>query len=84
MNFATGSKLFSWIVGGLNHQVEHHLFPTICHVHYPKISKIVKETAKEFNLPYFNKKTFIGAAYSIFIYIFFQWLLIELFKFSIS
>jgi linoleoyl-CoA desaturase len=64
MNFATGSKLFSWIVGGLNHQVEHHLFPTICHVHYPKISKIVKETAKEFNLPYFNKKTFIGALWS--------------------
>ena len=64
MNFATGDPIFSWLVGGLNHQVEHHLFPTICHVHYPKISKIVKETAKEFNLPYLDKKTFVGALWS--------------------
>lgn len=64
MNFATGDPIFSWLVGGLNHQVEHHLFPTICHVHYPKISKIVKETAKEFNLPYLDKKTFAGALWS--------------------
>lgn len=64
MNFATGDPVFSWLVGGLNHQVEHHLFPTICHVHYPKISKIVKDTAKEFNLPYLDKKTFAGALWS--------------------
>lgn len=64
MNFATGDPVFSWLVGGLNHQVEHHLFPTICHVHYPKISKIVEETAKEFNLPYKKQKTFIGALWS--------------------
>jgi linoleoyl-CoA desaturase len=64
MNFATGDKIFSWMVGGLNYQVEHHLFPTICHVHYSKISEIVKETAAEFNLPYLNKKTFAGALWS--------------------
>jgi linoleoyl-CoA desaturase len=64
MNFATGDPVFSWLVGGLNHQVEHHLFPTICHVHYPKISKIVESTAKEFNLPYKKQKTFMGALWS--------------------
>jgi linoleoyl-CoA desaturase len=64
MNFATGDPVFSWLVGGLNHQVEHHLFPTICHVHYPKISKIIESTAKEFNLPYKKQKTFVGALWS--------------------
>jgi linoleoyl-CoA desaturase len=60
-NFAQGSKFFSWFVGGLNFQIEHHLFPNICHVHYKKISKIVKETTKEFNLPYYSQKTFAKA-----------------------
>ena len=64
MNFATGDPVFSWLVGGLNHQVEHHLFPTICHVHYPNISKIVKKTAEEFNLPYKAQKTFAGALWA--------------------
>ena len=52
VNFARENKLLSWYVGGLNYQVEHHLFPNICHVHYPEISKIVEETAAEFNVPY--------------------------------
>ena len=64
MNFGTKDPFFSWLVGGLNHQVEHHLFPTICHVHYPKISKIVADVAKEFNVPYLNQKSFIGALWS--------------------
>lgn len=64
MNFATGDPIFSWLVGGLNYQVEHHLFPTISHVHYPKISGIVKATAKEFNVPYLSRKTFAGALWS--------------------
>ena len=64
MNFANGNPILSWLMGGLNFQVEHHLFPTICHVHYPKISRIVKETAAEFQLPYLSKKTFIGALWS--------------------
>ena len=42
----------NWFSGGLNHQVEHHIFPNISHIHYDKISNIVKETALEFNLPY--------------------------------
>ncbi len=57
-NFAPGAKFFSWYVGGLNYQVEHHLFPNICHVHYKNISKIVRETAEEYKLPYNSFKTF--------------------------
>ena len=60
-NFASNSRLFSWFVGGLNFQVEHHLFPNICHVHYKKISPIVKKTAEEFGLPYHSFRTFFDA-----------------------
>ncbi len=51
-NFAMGNKWISWFVGGLNYQIEHHLFPRVSHVHYPEISKIVQEKCKEYNLPY--------------------------------
>ncbi|NEW79108.1 MAG: acyl-CoA desaturase [Gelidibacter sp.] len=57
-NFAPNNKFVSWYTGGLNHQVEHHIFPHISHIHYGKIAKIVKETALEFNLPYNEYKTF--------------------------
>ena len=60
-NFAPKAKLFSWYVGGLNYQVEHHLFPSICHIHYNKISKIVEQTAKEYQLPYHSYQTFVQA-----------------------
>lgn len=60
-NFATGSKLFSWFVGGLNYQIEHHLFPNICHVHYPAISKILKATVQEYKIPYRHYATFLDA-----------------------
>ena len=60
-NFAPKSTWFSWYVGGLNFQVEHHLFPNISHVHYKKLSEIVKKTASEYNLPYYSYKTFFGA-----------------------
>ncbi|NNK87862.1 MAG: acyl-CoA desaturase, partial [Flavobacteriaceae bacterium] len=52
VNFSTKNRLVNWFTGGLNHQVEHHIFPHISHVHYKNISKIVRNTAKEFNLPY--------------------------------
>ncbi|HEY9007597.1 MAG TPA: acyl-CoA desaturase [Ohtaekwangia sp.] len=60
-NFAQSNKILSWYVGGLNYQVEHHLFPNVCHVHYRNISGIVKQTAEEFDLPYKSQPTFIGA-----------------------
>lgn len=51
-NFAPQNKLISWFVGGLNYQIEHHLFPKISHIHYPQIRRIIKETCAEFNVPY--------------------------------
>ena len=51
-NFSPKNKIISWYVGGLNFQVEHHLFPRISHIHYPALSKIVKEHCQKFNLPY--------------------------------
>jgi linoleoyl-CoA desaturase len=60
-NFARRSKLASFLCGGLNLQVEHHLFPKICHIHYRHLSGIVKQTALEFNLPYNENKSFFSA-----------------------
>ncbi|GGH69951.1 fatty acid desaturase [Filimonas zeae] len=61
MNFSRRNKWLSWYIGGLNYQVEHHLFPRISHVHYPRLSAIVKETAAEFNVPYLEHTTFFEA-----------------------
>ena len=60
-NFGDKSMILSWYIGGLNYQIEHHLFPNICHVHYKKISKIVKETAEEFKVPYLQHKSYFTA-----------------------
>ena len=60
-DFSVNSKVVTWFTGGLNYQVEHHLFPNICSIHYPEIQKIVEATADEYNLPYHLNKTFIGA-----------------------
>jgi linoleoyl-CoA desaturase len=65
-NFAMGNKVVSWFVGGLNFQIEHHLFPKVSHIHYPAISKIVAQKCKEFNLPYNNYPTLSGAVASHF------------------
>lgn len=60
-NFATKSKVVSWFMGGLNFQVEHHLFPKISHIHYPAISKLVRETCREFNVKYIEYPTVMDA-----------------------
>lgn len=65
-NFAVNSKLSGFLCGGLNRQIEHHLFPKICHIHYPAIGDIVKQTAAEFNLPYIESPTFRAALISHF------------------
>jgi len=57
-DFAQRNRILNWYVGGLNFQVEHHLFPNICHVHYPAIAKIVKQTAVEFDVTYNSHDTF--------------------------
>ena len=60
-NFATISTFLTWFLGGLNYQVEHHLFPRISHIHYPNLAKIVKETCAEFDVTYTEFKTFASA-----------------------
>jgi linoleoyl-CoA desaturase len=60
-NFARKNKVATYLFGGLNFQIEHHLFPKVCHIHYPAISDIVKQTAKAHNLPYLEHPTLLGA-----------------------
>tara|TARA_R110002073_G_scaffold14554_1_gene59294 strand:- start:65691 stop:66818 length:1128 start_codon:yes stop_codon:yes gene_type:complete len=63
-NFSPKSRFFSWLIGGLNYQVEHHLLPNVCHIHYRKLSSIVVDTAKEYGMPYYSKTTFASAIWS--------------------
>lgn len=60
-NFATNNKVISWFLGGLNFQIEHHLFPRISHVHYPQISILVREACAEFNIRYIEYPTVFKA-----------------------
>jgi linoleoyl-CoA desaturase len=52
VDFARGNRALTWYLGGLNYQIEHHLFPRICHLHYPAIAGIVETTCAEFGVPY--------------------------------
>jgi linoleoyl-CoA desaturase len=69
VNFAMNNKVISWLVGGLNYQVEHHLYPKISHIHYPEISKIVKQTCKDLGITYHAFPTFWQALVSHFTYL---------------
>jgi len=62
-DYAPKSTIFSWLVGGLNYQIEHHLFPNISHVHYRQISKIVQSKAQKYGLPYHVNKSFVQAVW---------------------
>jgi linoleoyl-CoA desaturase len=68
-DFATHNKFITWIFGGLNFQIEHHLFPRISHVHYPGISKIVKNVCRQFNIPYQEFPGFFKAIRSHILYL---------------
>ncbi|MEZ4805444.1 MAG: fatty acid desaturase [Bacteroidia bacterium] len=57
-NFCRHNDLVSFICGGLNFQIEHHLFPRVSHVHYKALSEIVKDTAEEFKIKYHEQETF--------------------------
>jgi linoleoyl-CoA desaturase len=52
VDFARGNRVLSWYLGGLNFQVEHHLFPRICHLHYPALSPIVEATCRAHGVRY--------------------------------
>ena len=58
VDFARDNRLLSWIIGGLNFQIEHHLFPRVCHIHYPAISELVEQTCKEYGVKYVAHGTF--------------------------
>jgi len=60
-DFAPGNRMLNWFIGGLNFQVEHHLFPGISHVHYRNIAPLVRETAKKYHLPYHVQPGFFTA-----------------------
>ena len=64
VDFGRGNRLLTWYVGGLNFQIEHHLFPRICHVHYPRIGKIVEAVCAEFGVRYTAHESFLGAVSS--------------------
>ena len=51
-DYATSNPLVAWLAGGLNHHIVHHLCPFVCHTHYAPLTRIVKETAEEFGVPY--------------------------------
>ena len=63
-NFARRNRLLSWYVGGLNYQIEHHLFPRVCSAHYPAISPIVREVALKHGMPYNDQPTLMSAVRS--------------------
>lgn len=58
VDFGRDSRLLAWLLGGLNFQIEHHLFPKVCHIHYPAISSIVEQTCQEFGVRYAEHPTF--------------------------
>ena len=60
-DFARGNHFLNWYIGGLNFQIEHHLFPNICHIHYRDIAPIVEKTALEFGFAYNLKPSFTAA-----------------------
>ncbi len=60
-NFATSNRIITWWVGGLNFQVEHHLFPRISHIHYPAINVIIKKACADLGVPYIEHSTMRSA-----------------------
>ncbi|HEX4054935.1 MAG TPA: acyl-CoA desaturase [Tepidisphaeraceae bacterium] len=66
VDFARGNPVLCWFLGGLNFQIEHHLFHKICHVHYPALSKVVEEACREFGVQYNSHKSFFSAVSSHF------------------
>ena len=60
-NFCTQNPLICYLFGGINYQIEHHLFPTLSHIHFHKIKPIVQKTCKEFDIPYVHHDSLYDA-----------------------
>ena len=69
-NFGTSSKCLYWLLGGLNFQIEHHLFPRISHIHYPAISVFVKETCRKSGITYHEHSSMLAAIISHVVYLY--------------
>ena len=66
VDFAPRNPVLCWFLGGLNFQIEHHLFHRICHVHYPALSQVVEEVCREFGVKYAAHRSIFGAIASHF------------------
>lgn len=66
VDFAPRSAFWTWYLGGLNYQIEHHLFPSVSHIHYPELAPIVEQTCKEHGVSYNKHPTFRAAIASHF------------------
>jgi linoleoyl-CoA desaturase len=64
VDFARDNRFLCWLLGGLNFQIEHHLFSRICHIHYPALSKVVEQACLELGVRYASHRTFLGAVAS--------------------
>lgn len=64
VDFSRANPFLSWLLGGLNFQVEHHLFPRICHVHYPALSQIVEQTCRDCGVPFRSHRSFLAGVAS--------------------
>ena len=60
VDFARKSRVMTWLLGGLNFQIEHHLCPRVCHVHYPALSKVVERVCLEFGVRYAAHRSFFA------------------------
>jgi linoleoyl-CoA desaturase len=60
LDFARRNRVLTWFLGGLNYHKEHHLFPLICHVNYPAMSKVVEEACRDFGIPYKEHASFVS------------------------
>jgi linoleoyl-CoA desaturase len=69
VDFGAQNELLTWFAGGLNFQVEHHLFPKVCHLHYPALSRIVTRVAGEHGLTHRTQATFCGALSSHYLHL---------------
>jgi linoleoyl-CoA desaturase len=58
VNFSRDNRFVTWLLGGLNYQIEHHLFPEISHCNYPGIADVVRDTCGEFGIDYKQHTSF--------------------------
>ncbi len=66
VNFSRHSRILTWYLGGLNYQVEHHLFPRICHKHYPRLARLVKKACAKHGVQYNDHGSFLAGVTSHF------------------